>query len=401
MRGINILYLHQFFALPAGSTGTRSYELARRWVAAGHSVTVICGRGDICGLPDQSSFEIEGIRVEVVGAVYSQKLGFWGRIWAFLYFMTACFFKGLGIRNADVVYATSTPLTIGIPAMLLKWCRRIPFVFEVRDQWPEIPIAMGYIRNPLLKKLLLCLERRIYISSSAVVALSPGMADGIRQVLGNVERPIQIAPNSADIDLFRPDMDGSAVRQQMGWQDKFIVMHFGTMGHVNGLDFLIRAAARCTDYPDILFVLIGSGRRKELLAKSAESLKLKNIVFIDNKPKLELPLWVAACDISTVILADYPILEHNSANKFFDSLAAGKPVLLNYSGWQKEILESRNAGLGCRLCSLDEYVANLLTLYKNKDQLKRMGQNGRMLAQNEFNRNKIASDILRLIQGIV
>jgi len=398
---VHILYLHQYFALPAGSTGTRSYELARRWVAAGHSVTVICGRGDICGLPDQSSFEIEGIRVEVVGAVYSQKLGFWGRIWAFLYFMTACFFKGLGIRNADVVYATSTPLTIGVPAMLLKWCRRIPFVFEVRDQWPEIPIAMGYIRNPLLKKLLLCLERRIYISSSAVVALSPGMADGIRQVLGNVERPIQIAPNSADIDLFRPDMDGSAVRQQMGWQDKFIVMHFGTMGHANGLDFLIGAAARCTDYPDILFVLIGSGRQKERLARSAENLKLKNIVFIDNKPKLELPHWVAACDVSTVIFADYPILEHNSANKFFDSLAAGKPVLLNYSGWQREILESRNAGLGCRLCSLDEYVANLLTLYKNKDQLKRMGQNGRMLAQNEFNRNKIASDILRLIQGIV
>jgi len=398
---VHILYLHQYFALPAGSTGTRSYELARRWVAAGHSVTVICGRGDICGLPDQSSFEIEGIRVEVVGAVYSQKLGFWGRIWAFLYFMTACFFKGLGIRNADVVYATSTPLTIGVPAMLLKWCRRIPFVFEVRDQWPEIPIAMGYIRNPLLKKLLLCLERRIYISSSAVVALSPGMADGIRQVLGNVERPIQIAPNSADIDLFRPDMDGSAVRQQMGWQDKFIVMHFGTMGHANGLDFLIGAAARCTDYPDILFVLIGSGRQKERLARSAENLKLKNIVFIDNKPKLELPHWVAACDVSTVIFADYPILEHNSANKFFDSLAAGKPVLLNYSGWQREILESRSAGLGCRLCSLDEYVANLLTLYKNKDQLKRMGQNGRMLAQNEFNRNKIASDILRLIQGIV
>lgn len=397
---MHILYLHQYFALPAGSTGTRSYELARRWVAAGHSVTVICGRGDICGLPDQSSFEIEGIRVEVVGAVYSQKLGFWGRIWAFLYFMTACFFKGLGIRNADVVYATSTPLTIGVPAMLLKWCRRIPFVFEVRDQWPEIPIAMGYIRNPLLKKLLLCLERRIYISSSAVVALSPGMADGIRQVLGNVERPIQIAPNSADIDLFRPDMDGSAVRQQMGWQDKFIVMHFGTMGHANGLDFLIGAAARCTDYPDILFVLIGSGRQKERLARSAENLKLKNIVFIDNKPKLELPHWVAACDVSTVIFADYPILEHNSANKFFDSLAAGKPVLLNYSGWQREILESRSAGLGCRLCSLDEYVANLLTLYKNKDQLKRMGQNGRMLAQNEFNRNKIASDILRLIQEV-
>jgi len=397
---VHILYLHQYFALPAGSTGTRSYELARRWVAAGHSVTVICGRGDICGLPDQSSFEIEGIRVEVVGAVYSQKLGFWGRIWAFLYFMTACFFKGLGIRNADVVYATSTPLTIGVPAMLLKWCRRIPFVFEVRDQWPEIPIAMGYIRNPLLKKLLLCLERRIYISSSAVVALSPGMADGIRQVLGNVERPIQIAPNSADIDLFRPDMDGSAVRQQMGWQDKFIVMHFGTMGHANGLDFLIGAAARCTDYPDILFVLIGSGRQKERLARSAENLKLKNIVFIDNKPKLELPHWVAACDVSTVIFADYPILEHNSANKFFDSLAAGKPVLLNYSGWQREILESRSAGLGCRLCSLDEYVANLLTLYKNKDQLKRMGQNGRMLAQNEFNRNKIASDILRLIQEV-
>ncbi len=375
--------------------------MARRWVAAGHTVTVICGKGDICGLPSESSFEVEGIRIWVVGANYSQKQGFVRRSWAFLYFMVACFCKGLRVRNSEVIFATSTPLTIGIPAMLLKWFKRKPFVFEVRDQWPQVPIEMGIIRNLLLKKLLLWMEKRIYKSAMAIVALSPGMAKGIRRVLGKVRKPILVAPNSADIELFHPNVDGTLVRQKMGWQNKFVVMHFGTMGRANGLDFLIDAAAQLTDTTDLLFVLIGSGREKKRLKEKVQKQNLTNILFLENIAKADLPAWLAACDISTVIFADYPILEHNSANKFFDSLAAGKPVLLNYNGWQREVIENNNAGYGCRQCDLNEYLEKLMCLYRNRNSLQEMGCKARKLAEQEFSRDKIASDVLELIKEVV
>ncbi|MBN2513661.1 MAG: glycosyltransferase family 4 protein [Sedimentisphaerales bacterium] len=375
--------------------------MARRWVVAGHAVTVICGRGDICGLPDQRVFDAEGIHVRVVGSCYSQKQSFLRRIAAFLFFILAGSIEGLCVRNVDVLFATSTPLTIGIPAMVLKWLKGVPFVFEVRDQWPEVPIEMGYIKNMLLKKLLLWLERCIYKSAAAIVALSPGMADGIQIVLGHVKRPVIVAPNGADIELFQPDIDSSAVRKKMGWQDKFVVLHFGAMGKVNSLDFLIDAAQKMQTYPDVLFVLMGQGKEKQNLTEKVAALNLKNLEIHGPTPKSELPRIVAACDVSTVIIGNHPIIEHNSANKFFDSLAAGKPVLLNYSGWQRLTIEAHQAGFGCRLCDLDDYIKNLLTLYTSNNRLRDMGSNARRLAEEEFSRDKIALDVLGVINGVV
>lgn len=394
---MHVLYLHQHFALPSGSTGTRSYEMARRWVAAGHRVTMICGRGDICGLPPLRAFKADGIQVYVAGAAYSQKQGVCRRMWAFLCFMAACTLKGIRVPSVDVIFATSTPLTIGIPAMLLKQLKRIPFIFEVRDQWPQVPIEMGYIKNSVAKRLLLWLERRIYKSAAAIVALSPGMADGIRHVLGRTSKAICIVPNCADTELFRSDIDGSPIRLQNGWHNKFIIMHFGTVGHANGLDFLVQAAAELKDNADILFVLIGSGREKTRLQEEAAKRDLANIVFCDNVSKSQLPQWVAACDISTVIFADYPILEHNSANKFFDSLSAGKPILLNYSGWQRELIESHECGYGCKRHDLQEYVNRINSLFGRKEQLKRMGQNARRLAENEFDRQMLSDKLLAVL----
>lgn len=395
---MHILYLHQYFALPSGTTATRSYELARRWVAAGHRVTMICGRGDTCGLPAQSCFEAEGIQVRVVNSGYSQKHGFLRRIWSFLFFIASGTIEGLQVSDIDVIYATSTPLTIGIPAMLLKWLKRVPFIFEVRDQWPEVPIEMGFIKNPILKKLLLCLEKRIYAASVAIVALSPGMADGIRKVIGNSLKTILIAPNSSDVDLFRPDIDGLAVRRTMGWQDKFVILHFGAMGKVNALGFLIDAARELHAYPEIRFVLVGQGRERQNLTEKIAALNLNNIEIHGPKPKSELPEVVAACDVSTVIIGHYPIVEHNSANKFFDSLAAGKPVLLNYSGWQRDILETHRAGLGCQLCNSEEYIEKLKLLYSDKSLLHEMGRNARRLAENQFSRDCIAQQILQFME---
>jgi glycosyltransferase involved in cell wall biosynthesis len=303
---------------------------------------------------------------------------------------------GLRTKGIDVVYATSTPLTVGIPAMLLKWIKGVPFLFEVRDQWPKIPIEMGLIRNQVLARLLLWLERVIYRQSAAIVSLSPGMANGVRSVSGS-RKEIAVIPNCSDVDVFRSDTDGSAIRNVRGWGEKLVLLHFGAMGKANGLEFIIDAAKRLAGHKDIHFALAGEGGEKALLVHKVKQERLQNVEILPSVAKTELPKLVAACDVSIVIFAGYPVLEHNSANKFFDSLAAGKPVLLNYSGWQARLLEENDAGFGCQLCNLDQFVEKVLYFSSHWERLVEMGQNARRLAEEKFDRDKLAQQALEVV----
>ena len=397
---MHVLYIHQHFAIPSGCTGTRSYEFARRWVDAGNRVTVITGHYDIGGLEYLKRPQvIEGIEIRIAGTKYSNKQSFFQRIISFFGFVLFSFFAGLRVKDFDVIYATSTPLTIGIPAMLLKWFKRVPCVFEVRDEWPLIPIEMGVIKNKLLIKLLLFLEKRIYKSSAAIIALSPGMASGVRSVVGP-DKQIEIVPNSSDLEVFHPAIDGTIIRKKYGWEDKFVLMHFGAMGKANGLEFLVEVADKLRENENVHFVVIGDGVTRQPLLDKVKQLGLKNIELLGSIPKTALPQYIAACDVSLVIFADYPILEHNSANKFFDSLSAGKPVLLNYSGWQREIIEQYQAGLGCLQFDIDEFIEKVLHLSSDCQELGSMGNNARLLAEKEFNRDLLSSKVLSILKSI-
>jgi glycosyltransferase involved in cell wall biosynthesis len=397
---MHILYLHQHFALPSGAKGIRSYELARRWVLAGHQVTVICGNSELSGLPKSGSLQVEGINILVLRVRYDQKQKFSRRILAFLAFAAACTLKALSVPAVDVIFASSTPLTVGLPPLLLKRIKALPFVFEVRDQWPAVPIAMGYITNRLVQALLRSFERRIYLQSSGIIALSPGMAEGIRSAIGNASHPIAIAPNCADTDFFDRHPDRSGSRRQLGWENKVVVLHFGTMGLVNSLDFLLSVAQRIRFDLDILFVLIGEGSERNRLTRQVHQLDLPNIQIHGPLPRKELPAILAACDISTVITGAFPILQNNSANKFFESLAAGKPVLLNYSGWQRQVLESAQAGLGTRLCDIDAYVQNLTLLAGSAAKRLAMGANAKRLAMQNFHPQTIATRVLSVLERV-
>ncbi len=314
---------------------------------------------------------IDGIEVVAVDVHYSQKMGTLRRIWVFLLFLILSSVYMLFCKKPDVVYATSTPLTVGIAAIVGKAIRKVPYVFEVRDQWPQVPVDLGIIRNSLVKRILRWLERTIYIHSRAVVALSPGMEKGIKGVLLDIQKPIHVIPNCSDVDRYDLEMDCSDLRRKYAWEGKVVFIHAGAMGKVNGLDFLINAAERVKGYPSIHIVILGRGRERDHLQEMTRSKGLQNVEFLDFVPKAELPLYLLACDVSTVIIGDYPILEHNSANKFFDSLAAGKPVLINYSGWQRDELESYNAGFGCKLCDVDEFVEKVLFLSSHEDEMSK------------------------------
>jgi len=391
---MHILYIHQHFATPEGSTGTRSYEFASRWVKARHKVTLITGHYDIGGLKLGKGLiqtqTINQINVLVVGTSYSNKQSFMRRIVSFLCFMLFSIYAGLRTKDVDIIYASSTPLTVGIPAMVIKWLKRKPFVFEVRDQWPASPIEVGVLKNKLLIKILLGLERLIYKKAAAIVALSDGMAEGIRQIAPK-GKDIFVVPNGADLDLFRPDIDGSPIRKQYGWVDKLVFLHTGAMGRINDLCFVIKAAEKLKEYHDILFVLVGDGNQKSVLRNKVRELNLANVEFLESVPKKQLPAILAASDVVTAIIGNFPIIErHASLNKFYDGLSCGKPLLLNYSGWQRELIEKADAGLGCGLCDLDEFIQNILYLNKHREKLPGMGHNARRLAEKNFNREELA-----------
>lgn len=402
---MHILYIHQYFTTPKGSTGTRSYEFARRWIKAGHKVTLITGHQDLSGLePGKGLIQkqsIEGINVIIVGTKYSNKQSYLRRIISFLSFCLFSSYVGVKVENVDVIYATSTPLTVGIPAIVLKWSKRVPFVFEVRDQWPETPIEMGVIKNKALIKILLWLEKTIYRQSSAIVALSPSMADDIRNILTQ-DKSITVVPNSCDTELFRPNVDGGAIRREKGWGDKLVFLHAGAMGKITGLEFIIEVADKLRGYQDILFVLMGEGFRKGALQDSVKKLGLKNVKILPSVPKQQLPPIITAANVIMAVIGKFPIIErHASLNKFYDGLSAGKPLLLNYSGWQRELIEKHEVGFGCKLCDVDGFVEKVLYFNSYRNKLAEMGRNARLIAEKKFSRDKLAAQALSALEAVL
>jgi len=400
---MHILYLHQYFATPRGQTGTRSYEFARRWVAAGHRVTMLTS---VAQLTDVDLFgstghlarrvTIDGIDVVALNVPYRHSMGFGRRVWSFVWFMMLAVWYVTAWRGVDVVYASSTPLTIGVPAVIARVLRGRRFVFEVRDPWPTVPIEMGIIRNGLLIGVLRALERMIYRWADAVVTLSPGMSDLVGAVAPS-GKSVTTIPNCADIDLFRADVDGGAERAARGWDDRFVCLHTGAMGRANGLEVVVRAAERFRDDPRFLFVLMGAGGERRKLEAMRDRLGLSNLQIVDGVPKARLPAVLAAADACLMTVTGVRALEHNSANKYFDYLSAGRPVVMNYGGWKREVLERAEAGLGCDMGDEQQFFHHLATLCDDPQRRAEMGRNGRRLAVTRFDRDRLAAEALQVI----
>ncbi|UCC29053.1 MAG: glycosyltransferase family 4 protein [Phycisphaerales bacterium] len=400
---MHILYLHQYFATPTGQTGTRSYEFARRWAADGHRVTMLTSAAALTDADLGSSkrslvtrVDIDSIEVVALNVGYRHSMGFARRLWAFFWFMLLATWFVIRTPGVDIVYATSTPLTIGVPALLARWARHRPYVFEVRDVWPAVPIEMEIIRNRAVIALLRCLERLIYRFAEAVITLSPGMAEMVGSAAPGGKR-VEMIPNCADTDLFHPHVDATPTRRMCGWDGRFVCLHAGAMGRVNGLDCVVRAADHFRKDPDFLFVLLGEGSEKEALTAQRDRLGLQNLQIVKGIPKHDMPPVLAAADLGLLTVTDVPVLEHNSANKLFDYLSAGKPVVLSYGGWQREVLESAGAGLGCAMGDEAAFFANLAALYADEARRTEMGRNARRLALECYNRDLLAAQALKVI----
>lgn len=393
---MRILYFHQHFSTPQGSVGIRSYEMAKRLIHHGHEVTMVCGSysGGNTGLT--ISFKngvrkgcVDGIDIIEFDLAYSNADGFIKRIWTFLRFSL----RSIGVafqEQYDVVFATTTPLTAGIPAIFAKWFRGKPFVFEVRDLWPELPKAMGVIRNPVFLWAMSVLEWVSYRSADRCIGLSPGIVKGIEK-RGVAKDKIALVPNGCDLSIF--GNASSAWRPKSVSYDALMAVFTGTHGVANGLDAVLDVASELKkrNRDDIKFILVGQGKLKVTLQERASREGLENVIFHEPVVKKELAGLMKSADIGLQILANVPAFYYGtSPNKFFDYISAGLPVLNNYPGWLSDMIVEHQCGYSVEPENIIAFADALEHAADNREGLISMGENASKLAQDQFNRHNLA-----------
>ena len=403
---MKVIYFHQHFSTPKGSAGIRSYEMARRLLARGHQVTMVCGSygGGETGLSQpfvggRRRGTVDGIDIIEFDLAYSNADGFVKRGLTFVKFAL----RSIGLaftERYDVLFATTTPLTAGIPGIFARWIRGKCFVFEVRDLWPELPRAMGVIRNPLVLWAMAVLEWASYRSAHRLVGLSPGIVEGIAH-RGVPRDRIASVPNGCDLDIFAAEAQPWRPAQVRATD--LMAVFAGTHGLANGLDAVLNAAAELKrrGRDDIKLLLIGQGKLKAGLQDRAAREVLDNVVFHDPVNKAGLAGLMAATDVGLQILVNVPAFYYGtSPNKFFDYIAAGLPVLNNYPGWLSEMITEHRCGFAVSPDNPVAFADALEQAAADRDALKSMGQRGRALAETQFDRIKLANRWVDWVTGV-
>lgn len=407
---MHVLYFHQHFSTPRGATGTRSYEMAQRLIRRGHTVTMVCGSYDAAQTGLDGPFmsgrrrgAVDGIDVIELELPYANAHGFVQRSWTFLRFALRS--MAVALREpADLVFATTTPLTAGIPGIAARWIRRKPFVFEVRDLWPELPRAMGVITNPIILWLMEVLEWASYRSATRCIGLAPGIVDGIA-ARGVSRDRIALVPNGCDLDVFTPYRDREELTRLLPslTDEETVAVFTGAHGVANGLSAVLDAAAEIKrrSRSDIRLVLIGRGKLKPDLMKRAAAEELP-VAFLDTVPKDELTALLAGADIGLMILADVPeFYRGTSPNKFFDYIAAGLPVLNNYPGWLAELISENECGIAVPPRDASAFADALEALADDPGHRALMGRKARELAEREFDRDILGERFVAVVEGSV
>ena len=403
---MHVLYFHQHFSTPSGSTGIRSYEMAQRLIKHKHQVTMVCGSygGGETGLTTafikgRREGQVDDINIIEFDLAYSNTDGLVKRTGTFLKFAL----KSIGIaltHDYDVAFATTTPLTAGIPGIFARWLRGKPFVFEVRDLWPELPKQMGVIKNPIVLAAMSALEWCSYHSAHRCIGLSPGIVEGIKK-RGVEASKVEIVPNGCDLTIFADNVNSW---RPDGVADADLMAVFtGTHGVANGLDAALDAALvlKQRGREDIKLVFVGQGKLKDDLQKRAERENLDNVIFHPPVNKSKLAQLMKGADLGLQLLANIPAFYYGtSPNKFFDYIAAGLPVLNNYPGWLAGMIKENNCGYAIEPDSADAFADALESAADNKDQLPLMGENAQTLAKREFNRHNLADKWVTWVTGV-
>ncbi len=389
---MKIIYIHQYFLTPEEGGAIRSFHLAKGLVEAGIDVEMITSH-------NKSYYdfkEIAGIKVHYLPVGYEQRLGFLRRVWSFLKFVRLVKILIPKLSRPDYLYLTSTPLTIGLIGLWAKKKFALPYLFEVRDLWPEAPIQVGAIQNPLLKKLLYKMEARIYRHALKIVALSPGIANEIRKK--SPQSQISVIANFSDLDFFKPSPKDPDILAHFGLKPVFTIIYSGAIGKVNAVDEILDLAKIAQDKGrPFQFLFLGKGTHQRLLLEKANQLGLTNFHHFSFGNKEKVRKILAISDMAYISFDHLPILETNSPNKFFDALAAGKAILVNHKGWVYDLVKTNQLGFYFDPKNPLETFDLLDNLALNPQTLAQYQKNARNLAEQHFSKEMAIRKLLAVL----
>jgi glycosyltransferase involved in cell wall biosynthesis len=403
---MHILLIHQAFASPGQPGGTRHAELLVRAVQAGHRVTIVAS--DVNYQTGQPLYadrrlvreeNVGGMRILRAYTYSSLHRSFIARVLAFISFVFTAFYAALKAGKVDLVIGSSPPLLQPLSAWGISVLRRRPFLLEIRDLWPEFPIDMGVLKNPVLIRLSRWLEKFLYRRASHVLVNSPAYRNYLIDK-GVSAAKISFIASAADVDLYDPAADGKRFREEVGLNGHFVVTYAGTMGPSHGLETAIDAASMVQDDPDIHFLFVGDGKQRGKLEAQAKSLELRNVTFAGTRPKERIPEVLAASDACLAILLNIPMFRTTYPNKVFDYMAAGRPTVLVIDGVIREVVESARGGVFVSPGDAGKLAEAVRWLKENREQAAAMGIAARQHVERHFHPETQAQLFIALAQSM-
>jgi colanic acid biosynthesis glycosyl transferase WcaI len=405
---MHILFLSHYFPPEVNAPATRTFDHCRRWVAAGHRVTLItctpnCPSGVVFEGYRNAWLQretVDGIRVLRVWTYLSPNKGFLKRITNYVSYLVSATLCAMTVRRVDVIVATTPQFFCGWAGVVCSWLLRRPLVLEVRDIWPESIVTVGAIKNRRIRRLLEWLEIKMYAAARRIVTVG----DGYRSRLldrGVPEERIAVVPNGVDTRQFvpAPHFPPPVFRANEG--RKFVCAYIGTVGMAHGLDVVLRAAEklRDADRTNVEFRIVGDGAERQELEHEARSRRLDSVVFTGLVPKSRMPETIAAADACLVHLKQAELFETVIPSKIFEIMAMNVPIVIGVPGQAQEIVVAPRAGLAMTPEDEDSLIAAIDAIAANRDAYC----NGRQFVASRFDRNVLADRMLdeltRLVEG--
>jgi glycosyltransferase involved in cell wall biosynthesis len=403
---MHILFLCHYFPPEVNAPASRTYENAKRWVRAGHKVTVLTCHpshpGGIIYPGHRNSVhaweEIDGIQVLRVGTYLSANKGFVRRTANYVSFMLSAILQCWRVKDVDIVVSTSPQFFCGMGGYFVSRLKRRPWVLEIRDLWPESIIAVGAITNRRVIRMLEGIESFLYRKADRIVSLTNAFKRHI-MARGIPEEKIDIVTNGADLERYVPGDRMNDARKELGLDESvFLASYIGTHGMAHGLSTVLRAAKRLEGEPGIRFLLVGDGAERERLLQEKEELGLTNVIMLGQQPKECMPQFLAATDACMVLLIKSELFKTVLPSKIFEAMAMGRPIVLGVEGESRELIEKG----GCGLCIEPENDAQLaeaiLKLVKQLDLARELGEKGKRYVASRFDREVLAMEYLALLK---
>jgi len=406
LKPLHILFLSHYFPPEVNAPASRTHENAKRWVRAGHRVTVItCAPNHPKGIvyPGYRNAlrqweEIDGIRALRVKTFLSANKGFGGRTLNYLSYMFSAIIFSPMVKDVDVVVSTSPQFFCGMAGYFVSRLKGKPWVLEIRDLWPESIISVGAISNRKVIRLLEGVETFMYRKAARIVSVTDSFkAHIVRR--GIPPERVSVIKNGADLERFSPLPKDNRIRKELGLNGKYVASYIGTHGMAHGLESVLRAAENLKDSPQFVFLLVGDGAERDTLVKTQESLGLKNVIMLPQQEKSRMPEIIAASDVNLVLLRKADLFKTVIPSKIFEAMAMERPIILGVEGESKGIIEEGDCGICIEPENALELAKALATLCGDKGKADRLGRNGRKFVERYFNRDKLAADYLDLLRA--